>query len=152
MIETVQGFVTRSSPAIISGLVVFICTQAIVGLIWAAQLGTRINTIELQIKTHQAILERFDEHGTRAMAVVRLTQDRGAAQLEVLIKRLDALDARAHEYNVTVTREGTMLRASVDGLKQDVNRLQEQQNKILHAIDNALNLINEHLRGHSQPR
>ncbi len=144
-----NGVLYRSFPAIASGLLIFLATQALLGLIWAAQLGARLSALELQATNIVNTLLRFDEQGTRQLPLLRQTLERTNAQLDVGMKRLDALENRNHENLVVFTKESTVIRSSIDVLKSDMTRVQEQQTRIIQSLDSTYNLINEHLRTHA---
>src|SRR5437879_13394567 len=104
----VNGVLYRSFPAIASGLLIFLATQALLGLIWAAQLGARLSALELQATNIVNTLLRFDEQGTRQLPLLRQSLERTNAQVDVGTKRLDAMEPRNHENLVIFTRHTTV--------------------------------------------
>jgi hypothetical protein len=111
MIEAVHEFLSRSSPTVLSGLIVFILTQTIFGVVWVTRQEGRITALEIGIKADQILLARIDD--------------------------------RTHDFNLTVTREGGIIRNNVEILRGDVTRIIEQQQRIIQALDATNNQVQE---------
>jgi hypothetical protein len=76
----------------------------------------------------------------------RITTLEGENKAQQLL--LNRLDSKEHEFNLTVTREATIMRGNTESLRGDISRIQEQQQRIIQALDSTNNLIQEHLRSH----
>jgi hypothetical protein len=66
------------------------------------------------------------ENRITALETVNKTQ-------ELIIERLDK---KEHEFNLTVTREATIMRGNIENLRSDLGRVQDQSNRIIQALDN----------------
>jgi hypothetical protein len=56
---------------------------------------------------------------------------------------IDRMDAREHEFDLRVTREATIIRGNVETLRSDFTRVQEQQQRIIQAMDSMNNTLQE---------
>jgi hypothetical protein len=75
--------------------------------------------------------------------VIQLESQNNAQQI-----LLDRLDSRTHDFQLTIAREATIMRGNIEALRADVGRVSEQQQRIIQALDNTFNQLNEHLRTH----
>jgi hypothetical protein len=146
MIAQVNGVISRATPQILSGLVIFVLTQSIAGLIWITRLEGRVSALELQNKGQATMLERLDTVGGQALSLMKQTQDRALIQFEGLTRRLDANDVRTNE----LTRDEIRIQNNVESMRADLQRITERQERVVQALDNTHNLIQEHLRSHSK--
>jgi hypothetical protein len=110
-----NGLVQHFTPAT-AALVIFLLTQAGLGLVWVTRQETRLTTLEVQSKAQQQIIDR--------------------------------LGTVEHEFDLRVTREAGIIRSNVENLRSDLARAQEQQQRIIQALDSQNNLLQEHLRSH----
>lgn len=87
------------------------------------EIGKRINTV--------------DNAGTRALALVASNQQREIAQIDRLAERIIMQDRKLVELEAKMA--SPQVQVQLDALK-------EQQMRIIQALDNNYNLLNEHLR------
>jgi hypothetical protein len=155
MIEPVNRFIERSLPNIISGLVIFTLTQAVFGLIWLARQEARITANDVQNQAQTIALERIDERGTRALGPIITNQNRVLLTLDQIEKTHATVSTRLNELHLMIASdmkaEARRLQGQIDLVNAMNKKLEDQQIRIIQALDNTYNLINEHLRiDHSQ--
>lgn len=80
-------------------------------------------------------LYSVDNAGTRALGLVAANQNRETAQIDRLAERIIMQDRKVTELETKIVAPSIQLEA-----------LKEQQLRILQALDNAYNLLQEHLR------
>jgi hypothetical protein len=72
------------------------------------------------------------------------------SQVKVQQVVMERIDAKEHEFDLRVTREATIMRGNIENARSDINRTQEQQQRIIQALDGISNTLQEHLRTHSR--
>ncbi len=121
--------------SIVAGLVavsVTIIVQVAYLLVWGGRVDVRQSEGERRDEEMRAVLSRLDERGSR--------------QLPVLDDRVKLLEARVAALQEQSTKLTPLQQAIVDALKQNTQRIEEQQIRIIQAIDSSYNLLQEHLR------
>lgn len=116
---------------------VSIVVQTIGVIIWLVQMGADVKQLRTDVTHLHAQQDTMDDRGTRALDIVRNRQGDVIAINAAQEQRIRELEQKI----------GMIERNHVE-LNVVSKRLDEQQLRIIGALDNTYNLLNEHLREH----
>lgn len=130
------------------GTLSVLIAQTIAITAWLVSDHSRILSLTDVDARLEAKIDYIDANGARVV-VQRLGQldsyvIANNRQIELLQKRID------DERNARNSEERTedKLQAQIDLLRQESSRIIEQQSRLIQALDNTYNLLQEHLRNH----
>ncbi len=134
--------------------IVAIVVQTIGLVIWLVQLGAEVKQMRQEVTVLQSKLEDLNEKGSRALDPVRSRQtDMLAAsvgrdqRIRELETKLNVTDKHVND----VEGQGLQqMKTQIEIVNSNIKRFEDQQQRILQALDANYNLINEHIRSHNQ--
>lgn len=165
LLHRLQEYVTSVRAAIA------ILIAAITLVVWAVRQEARITSAVSGLQAAQDRLTDIDVHGTRSMAEklgalterVTVVEKRVTVANQILqeqdvalSRRIEALEPSSRTTEVVSSRQQDVLRrldvlekntGEVDVLANEITRLREQQSRIIQALDNTYNTLQEALRG-----
>lgn len=138
-----------------AGTVLTLLIQTVLVVAWLVTDHNTILSLQQTQAHYDKMLSDIDNGGSRAASLLaqKVGQLEGSQMAQD--RRMDLLDQRGAENRAAVQTQEllmTKLQGSVDNANQRMGRIEEQQSRILQAIDSTYNLINEHLRNNRQEK
>src|SRR5215475_3025704 len=116
--------------AILASVFAGLGVQIISLAIWWSRLEVRIEAIEKSCAANERDLARLDERGSR--------------QLPLYDQRLKLLESQSQNYTAIINelqRYNTTMPIQLESLKSNYNRLEDQQRRIIEALDNLYSQV-----------
>lgn len=118
--------------------IVAVVVQTIGLVVWLVQLGADVKQLRYDVTVLQGRIENIDDRGTRALDLVR------SRQADVIAVNA-AQEMRIREIEQKFTPFDRSL-AEINAINK---RLEDQQLRLIQALDNVHHLLNQHLRDQS---
>lgn len=132
----------------------------------AALLQQRVQQVDerntMVDKSIERLVERVQENSKQMNELSLFTareRPKEQGQLEQLQARIkaieDTINARTAVIDRIMSSQSNLTplqQTIIDGIKADIVRIEERQNRIVQALDQTYNLINEHMRASGEPK
>lgn len=113
-------------------IVTFLAVQAIAVIIWGARIDTRVDVLEKGQHDQDVYLNRLDERGSRSIPL-----------LDTRIKAIEDGVANDQKDMQQLVQKMAIVPPII---QVQLDAIKDQQSRIIQALDNTYNLLNEHLR------
>lgn len=113
-------------------IITFLMGQAATLIVWGVRMDSRVDLLERTQRDQDIMVARIDDRGSRSIPIVE-------QRLKSLEDTAMTLQREFQEFNVNSGKVPLVIQMQLDSVK-------EQQSRIINALDNTYNLLNEHLR------
>src|SRR5512139_1490299 len=113
-------------------VVTFLIGQMATIIVWGVRMDSRVDLLERTQRDQDILVARLDDRGSRSIPIVE-------QRLKSLEDASLTLQREFQEFNVNSGKVPVVIQLQLDMIK-------EQQMRLIQALDNTYNLLNEHLR------
>lgn len=129
------------------GPALWLVGQTIAIVIVIVRLGDRVTILERDHVELTASVAKLDVSGSRGLDLIRQQIATNSERITALLNRETEIFKMINDILIKMAASDPKVQGQMAVLEGSIKRLDEQQIRIIQALDNTYNLLQEHMRG-----